>query len=145
MQDYKALANIWPKIAGADIASKLVALNATITGKDDAGNDILWPFANGWRGASQDSDDPKLPAKINENDLVPAGCITEQQRQDYDVTLPGHVPPPDGSVRAYLLDNAVKGISTPAVNMMDAATKKAIDNPDPVIAISIAPVLGQKT
>lgn len=68
MPDYKALAAIWPSVAGANDFEKLATLNA-VTVKD---KDILWPQANGWLGL------------LNQNDLVPAGILTDDQRKQFE-------------------------------------------------------------
>lgn len=61
MQDYEALVTSWNGETGS-IAERLAALN-------EAG----WPQEHGWNGP------------INQNDLVPAGIITDEQRIDWEV------------------------------------------------------------
>lgn len=136
MVDYVALKNQWMLLTGT-IADKLAAINTTVVGKDSDGNDIYWPFANGWRAASPDFDSPNARAQINENDLVPAGCITEQERQDHDKTLNGHRSPEDGSVRKLLLENALAGDHKPLVNYIDAATANFDDAPIPMTVLKV--------
>lgn len=70
-QDYAALAAIWPSVAGANDFLKLQTLNATTVG------DSLWPQANGWLGP------------LNQNDLVPAGVLTDEQRKQFEDTYLG--------------------------------------------------------
>lgn len=74
-QNYTALAAIWPVLSGTDIASKLAALNITVSSTNPDGSTVLWPYANGWQSL------------ISENDLVPAGIITDDQRRTYEASL----------------------------------------------------------
>lgn len=74
MQNYKALAAIWPTLTGNDIWAKLEALNATVATpetKDEKGiitPSVLWYAANGWQGP------------INQNDLVVVNIIDDKER-----------------------------------------------------------------
>ena len=65
-QNYAALTALWPTLSGAGISDKLAAVNSTQAGED------LWPKANGWQGP------------INQNDLVAAGIITDDQRKAWE-------------------------------------------------------------
>lgn len=74
-QNYTALATIWPNLAGTDITSKLATLNAIVFSTNPDGSTVLWSYANGWESS------------ISENDLVPAGIITDEQRKVYEASL----------------------------------------------------------
>lgn len=71
IQDYAALAAVWPSVAGDNDFHKLQNLNATAVGE------TLWPQANGWQGP------------LNQNDLVPAGIYTDAQRKEFEDTYLG--------------------------------------------------------
>lgn len=76
MPDYTALKAEWGKTSGSTVAEKLAALNAktvaAVQSEPQPEPDpsvTNWPQANGWQGP------------INQNDLVAAGIITDNDRK----------------------------------------------------------------
>ena len=82
-QNYNALATAWASLTDANDFLKLQTLNATVAtpqSTDGQGNvtpAVLWPQANGWEGP------------VNQNDLVPAGIYTDDQRKQFEDTYLG--------------------------------------------------------
>lgn len=78
MQGYAALKTLWASLNSTDIAANLTVINETVVtaATVDANNNpvpaVLWSQANGWSGL------------INQNDLVAAGIIVDDQRIQFE-------------------------------------------------------------